>query len=74
MIPIKNTPSYIFLSIVLSQNKPFTLRDISNELDNKGMKMKEGKIKKALNRLCDNWIITEDGYKYKAYNKKPLLF
>lgn len=73
MTPIKNTPSYIFLSTVLSQKKSFSLRDISNELEKKGMKMKEGKIKKALNRLCDNWIITEDDYKYRNHIKKPLI-
>ena len=73
MTPIKNTPSYIFLSTVLSQKKSFSLRDISNELEKKGMKIEEGKIKKALNSLCDNWIITEEDCKYRNYIKKPLV-
>ncbi len=73
MTPIKNTLSYIFLSTVLSQKKSFSLIDISNELEKKGMKIEEGKIKKALNSLCDNWIITEEDYKYRNYIKKPLI-
>lgn len=73
MVPIKETKSYIFLDIVLSKNKPFTLRDIFNELNKKGIKIKESKIKKALDSLCDNWAITKEAYYYINYNEKHWL-
>lgn len=70
MVPIKETKSYIFLDIVLSKNKPFTLRDIFNEFNKKGIKIKESKIKKALDCLCDNWAINKEACYYINYNEK----
>ena len=69
MVPIKETPSYIFLSVILSQDKPFTITDISDALDKERISIKGGKLKKALKRLCDNWIITKEGNYYSTSNK-----
>lgn len=69
MMPIKETPSYIFLSVILSQDKPFTITDISDTLDKERISIKGGKLKKALKHLCDNLVITKEGNYYSNGNK-----
>lgn len=69
MVPIKETPSYIFLSVILSQDKPFTITDISDVLDKEKISINGGKLKKALKSLCDNWVITKEGSYYSTNNE-----
>ena len=51
-------------NIVLSQSKPFTPEDISNQLREEMIDIDQGILEKSLMCLRDNWLIGKKGNKY----------
>jgi len=64
MALITENASFKLSTIILSKKEPFTLNEVVDELQKVGVKEPEQSIKRALNRLRDNDIITEFGSTY----------
>lgn len=64
MSPIKEMPTYKFADIVLSQKDSFTLKDVLDQLNEIGVSIDENMAQMTLNRLRDNWIISESNSVY----------
>lgn len=64
MSPIKEMPTYKLADIVLSQKDSFTLKDVLDQLNEIGVSIDENMAKMTLNRLRDNWIISESNSVY----------
>lgn len=58
---VTDNPMYKFTNLVLSKKGPFTLREISSELKEKGLVNNERCVKDSLRRLRDDGLVIEHG-------------
>ncbi|TYO92006.1 hypothetical protein [Desulfallas thermosapovorans] len=58
---VTDNPTYKFTNLVLSKKGPFTLREISSDLKEKGLENNEKLIKESLRRLRDDGLVIEHG-------------
>lgn len=62
---LQSKPNYIFMNLILSKTKPFTIFELIEELNTNGVSVsEESEVLPVLNRFKENGLVIQRGSKY----------
>ncbi|MBS3984028.1 MAG: hypothetical protein KGZ66_00255 [Selenomonadales bacterium] len=64
MVPVKESPIYELVQIVLSKSEPFTIDQILIEVKKKQLGFDDDDVKRRIDRLRDAGVLRKTGVRY----------